>query len=317
MSVYEKRSKKLTFEGEVNPQNEKLYRQYLRAMTMKGLSKKTLVNYTSDLFQWFRFMASKQGDLLVEDATEDDLEEFFFYCQQEGNNANRIKRRMSACSAFYGFLKKKKIVKDNPVDLLDRPKNIKPVVPQVYLTSEQVDKMKKVLKKHGNKQLEIYALFSLSTMARVNAISNVKWENLDFKNNQVIGIVEKGGEENPNIYFSDEVKELILEEKTRREKNGVDCEYLFYANHKGKCNKVSNVTLGMWAKKIGKMIGIEEGLHPHDFRHSGATLLKNKYNIALEEVSLLLGHAGTDVTKKHYIKEDNTKLRDKIRNINL
>jgi len=273
------------------------------------LSKATLTNYTSDLYQWFRFMGSEQMDLLAEDATEDDLEEYFFFCQQSGNNANRIKRRMSACSAFYIFLRKKKIVKDNPVDLLDRPKNVKPVVPQVYLTLEQVDLMKKVLEDQNNRQLELYALFSLSTMARVNAIASVKWDNLDLENCQVVGIVEKGGKENENMFFSQEIKELILAEKKRREDLGVDCEYLFYTKHKSKYDRVSNVTLGLWAKKIGKMIGIEEGLHPHDFRHSGATLLKNM-GMELEEVSKLLNHQGVEVTQKFYIKEDNRKLKE-------
>ena len=317
MSVYAERSKKLTFEGEVNPQNEKLFKQYLRAMTMKGLSKGTLTNYTSDLYQWFRFMSSEQMDLTVEEASEDDIEEFIFHCQQEGNNANRIKRRMSSISAFYIFLRKKKIVKDNPVDLLDRPKNVKPVVPQVYLTLEQVDLMKKVLKEQDNRQLELYALFSLSTMARVNAVASVKWDNLDMENCQVVGIVEKGGKENPNMFFSQEVKELILKEKERRKELGIDTEYLFYTKHKNGYGRASNVTLGLWAKKVGKMIGIPEGLHPHDFRHSFATILKNDFDMGLEEVSLLLGHAGTDVTKKHYIKEDNSKLREKLKNLNL
>lgn len=314
--LYAERSKKLTFEGEINPQNEKLYKQFYRAKTMQGLSKGTLLNYTSDLNQWFKYMATEQMDLTADEATEDDIEEFIFYCQQEGNNANRIKRRLSSISSFYLFLRKKKIVKDNPVDLIDRPKNVKPVVPQVYLTEEQVHAMKKALKEQGNRQLELYALFSLSTMARVNAVSSVRWSNLDLENKQVIGVVEKGGKENENMYFSEEVKSLILAEKKRREEEGIECDYLFCAKRHGKYDKVSNVTLGLWAKKIGKMIGIEEGLHPHDFRHSGATLLKNM-GMELEEVSKLLNHSGTDVTKKFYIKEDNKKLKANREKFNL
>ena len=50
------------------------------------------------------------------------------------------------------------------------------------------------------------------------------------------------------------------------------------------------------------MIGVET-VHPHDWRHSGASALKNA-GMALEDVSALLNHASTDVTKKFYIKED-------------
>lgn len=62
-----------------------------------------------------------------------------------------------------------------------------------------------------------------------------------------------------------------------------------------------------WCKKIGEMID-EPTLHPHDFRHSGATLLKNA-GMSLEDVSSLLNHAGTDVTNKYYIKKDTTKIQ--------
>lgn len=305
MSIYAERSKRIIVEGEINPQNEKLYNQYKRAMTIKGLSEKTIYNYETDLIAWFRFMHSQQFNLLVVDATEDDLEEFFYYCQTQGNNANRIKRRMSSISAFYIFLKKKKILRDNPIEMLDRPTNAKPVTVQTYLTMEQVELMKKKLKEHGNLQLETYALFSLSTMARVNAISNVKWKQINFDTREVVDVVEKG-DKITNLYFSKEVSDLLLKLKKEREDNGVDCEYVFATNFRGKWQGVTVSTLHSWCKKIGDMIG--SPLHPHDYRHSGATLLKNM-GMSLEDVSTLLNHQGTDVTRKFYIKEDKSKLQ--------
>ena len=74
---------------------------------------------------------------------------------------------------------------------------------------------------------------------------------------------------------------------------------------KDKC--ISNGTLGDWCKTIGNMIGVPT-LHPHDFRHSYATLLKNA-GMSLEDVSTLLNHSGTDVTKKFYLKVDTSKIR--------
>lgn len=62
-------------------------------------------------------------------------------------------------------------------------------------------------------------------------------------------------------------------------------------------------------KKIGNMIGLKNGIHCHDFRHSGATLLKN-LGMPLEEVSTILNHNSTDTTRKFYIKEDNKKLKE-------
>ena len=69
---------------------------------------------------------------------------------------------------------------------------------------------------------------------------------------------------------------------------------------------VSRGTLNGWSKRIGEMIGVPT-LHPHDFRHSGATLLKNA-GMSLEDVSVLLSHESTDTTKKYYIKQDTAKI---------
>ena len=305
MSIYAERSKRIIMDGQINPQNEKLYNQYKRAMTIKGLSPKTIYNYETDLMAWFRFMHSNQYDLLVVDATEDDLEEFFYHCQTLGNNANRIKRRMSSISAFYIFLKKKKVLRDNPIEMLDRPTNVKPVTVQTYLTMEQVDLMKKKLKENDDLLLETYALFSLSTMARVNAISNIKWNQINFDERKVENVMEKG-DKVVDLYFSEEVKELLIKLKNQREEQGVDCEHVFAVSYRGSWQGVRASTLHSWCKKVGELIN--SPLHPHDFRHSGATLLKNM-GMALEDVSTLLNHAGTDVTRKHYIKEDKSKLQ--------
>ena len=70
---------------------------------------------------------------------------------------------------------------------------------------------------------------------------------------------------------------------------------------------MSNGTLHQWCKKVGLLIGVPS-LHCHDFRHSGATLLKHK-GMSLEDVSNLLNHQSVEVTKKFYIREDKTKIQ--------
>ena len=307
MSIYAERSKRINIDGDISPENEKIWNQYYRAMKMKGLSDKTIYNYECDLKQWFRFMNEEQFGLSILEATEDDIAEFLFHCQEQGNNANRIKRRMSSISALYIFLKKKRLTRENPVELLDRPTSSKPVVVQTYLTTNQVSLMKEKLKEHGDLQLEVYALLSLSTMGRVNAISNVKWKQINFEECEIREVLEKG-DKVVDLFFNLEVKELLIKLKEQREISGVNTEYVFISKKNGEYRKVVSSTLGLWAKKVGNMIGLEHGLHCHDFRHSGATLLKNA-GMPLEEVSTLLNHASTDVTRKFYIKEDNKKLK--------
>lgn len=79
---------------------------------------------------------------------------------------------------------------------------------------------------------------------------------------------------------------------------------MFKGRKKGE--HITSAALNGWCHKIGELIGIPT-LHPHDFRHSGATLLKNA-GMALEDVSVLLNHESTDTTKKFYIKQNTAQL---------
>ena len=108
--------------------------------------------------------------------------------------------------------------------------------------------------------------------------------------------------------FSNEVKELLLALKKEREDKGInDYGWVFYSRYNNETKPISNGTLLEWCKKIGNMIGVPT-LHCHDFRHSGATLLKNM-GMSLEDISELLHHSGTDVTSKFYIKKDTSKIK--------
>ena len=305
------RSKRIVLHDEdklkqVNPETLKLLQKYKVDMALRDLSPKTQYQYEKDLNQWFIYILDHQFNQSVTELTDDDITEFLFYCKQEGNNVERMKRRMAVISAFYKFLRKKKLITENPTEFLDRPKKGLPIITQTFLTTEQVALMRQELAKCGNLQLRTYALFSLSTMARVNAIANIKWKQIDFDNRVVNDVLEKEGKI-VELFFSEEVKDLLLAMRREREKRGIeDFGWVFISSQNTESQPINNGTLNEWCKKIGKMIDVPT-LHPHDFRHSGATLLKNA-GMQLEDISTLLHHSGTDVTKKHYIKEDSKRI---------
>lgn len=299
--------------AKINPDNTRLWRRYEMDMTLRELSEKTIYNYTNDALQWFIFVLENQGNQCVTELEETDIEEFLYFCKKNGNNSRRMKRRMSTISAFYKFLRRKRLIAESPMEFIERPKKDVDVLVQTYLTKEQVDEMRlrltenieaapNLVRKEEAMRLRVYAMFSLSTMARVNAVRNVRWEAIDFDNRLVIGVLEKE-QRIVDLMFSREVKDLLLELKAFREENGIeDGGYVFSVLYEGKYQACSAAAVDKWCKRIGKMIGVPT-LHPHDFRHSGATLLKNA-GMSLEDVSALLNHMGTDVTQKFYIKED-------------
>ena len=294
-------------EQEINPETLRLFNKYQIDMSIRDLSPKTIMNYNSDLMQWFIYMHDYQFNLSVLEATDEDIEEYYYWRKKQGNNVNRQKRVMSSISAFYKFLRKKKLIKESPVEFIERPKEGQSVVTQTFLTKEQVQYMREKLQECGDIQLYTYTMLSLTTMARVNAIAHLKWDQINFEDRTCEHVLEKEGKD-VELSFSEEVKDLLLQLQEYRKQNDIeDYGWVFITPYVTKDKCISNGTLGDWCKTIGNMIGVPT-LHPHDFRHSYATLLKNA-GMSLEDVSTLLNHSGTDVTKKFYLKVDTSKIR--------
>lgn len=133
----------------VCPETLSLMKKYEIDMSLRELSEKTIYQYKKDLEQWFIYILDNQFNQSVKDLTDDDITEFFYFCKQQGNNTERMKRRMAAISAFYKFLRKKKLILENPCEFLDRPKKGAPIVVQTFLTKEQVQLMKDKLTEYG------------------------------------------------------------------------------------------------------------------------------------------------------------------------
>ena len=311
MAERNKRSKRIEMHDEeklekINEETKMLMQKYKVDMSLRDLSPKTQYGYEKDLNQWFIYILENQFNQSVKDLTDDDITEFLYWCKQQGNNVERMKRRMSSISAFYKYLRKKKLIQENPTEFLDRPKKGMPIVVQTFLTKEQVQELREKLEEHGNLQLQTYVMFSLSTMARVNAVASIKWKQIDFDNRTVTDVLEKEGKI-VDLYFSEEVKDLLLKLKKQREDNGIDdYGWVFFSGHNTEDTPITNGALLEWAKKAGRLIGIAE-LHPHDFRHSGSSLLKNA-GMPLEDVAALLHHENTDTTSRFYIKQDTTRI---------
>lgn len=294
----------------VNSDTIMLMRRYEIDMKLRELSEKTISQYLSDLNGWLIYVMENQGNKCILELTEDDLTEFFYFCKSEGNNSRRIKRRMASVSALYKYLRKKRLIVENPCEFIDRPKKDVDVNVQTFLTQEQVFFMKYKLKdmveqgKKNAKDIQLYAMFSLSTMARVSAVASIKWDQIDYSGRTCNDVLEKEGKI-VTLYFSEEVKELLFTmERERKEKGIDDGGYVFGRNGK----PIGTDVLTAWAHKVGNIIGVPT-LHPHDFRHSGSQLLKLN-GCPIEQISELLNHSGLDVTKKHYLKADKKKMRE-------
>ena len=293
---------------QINPETLKLFQKYQIDMSIRDLSPNSIKQSTSDLYQLFVYMYDNQFNLSVLEATDDDLNEYFYFRKQEGNNVARQRRIMSSISAFYKFLRKKKLIKESPTEFLERPKQGQPVIKQTFLNVDQVNKLREKLTEYGDIQLQAYIFFGLSTMARVNAMAHLRWEQVDLNERTCTDVLEK---ENKivDLYFSQEVEKLLREMKQEREEKGInDFGWVWYTPYITEKECINNGTLNDWCKKAGEMIGIPT-LHNHDLRHTGSNILK-ELGMDIQDIAELLHHESTETTVKHYLTVNKKKVKE-------
>lgn len=233
----------------INLETLKLFQKYQIDMSVRDLSQNSINAYNADLKQWFIFMYDNQFNLSVLEATEDDIVEYYYWRKQQGNNVNRMKRVMASVSAFYKFLRKKRLIVESPTEFIDRPKQGQPITVQTYLTKEQVQLMREKLEEYGDIQLQVYAFLSLTTMARVTAIGSLKWDQIDWDERIFSNVVEKEGKI-VELSFSRETKKYLEKLIQYRKDNNIDDHgRVFITAFTNENKPIESTTLNKWCKK--------------------------------------------------------------------
>jgi integrase/recombinase XerC len=316
---------------EVSEQNKQTIKKYFNFKNM-NLSESTKKSYENDFKQWLVYIHEQYKNGVIENESITDLlnskdgieemvdllEDFVAFCSTFlGNNERRIQRRLSSISSFFLYLRKKRKIKENPLDFLERPSvraGEKQQIIQNFLTEDEIKKIRKGLKEIDNLQLQVYFEMSISTMARVNAISNIKIGQINFEKGIISEVLEKEGYL-VDLFPSDLALELCKKLLEKRKKDKINSEYLFITNYAGDWKKVSKTTIQTsWIKKIGNIVG--KNLHSHDLRHSASSILFNK-GLPLEDVQKLLNHQSPDTTLKYYVRQDVKKLQEQKKNFEI
>lgn len=300
--------------SQINPKNSLAWKKYLNGKrTLKQSSKDS---YTSDINQFFVFLLKNYDNKYIFDIETEDMadiiEDFLAMCQSVFENKDRrMQRRLSSISSLWLYFKKKRKIKENVVDLLERPKIQKGVyeIKRVFLTQEQVEQIREGLREKNNTQLTLLFELGLYTMGRVRAISNIKLSQIDLEKREINDVLEKEGYI-VSFGLNDRCVNLIKKWIEERKERGIECEYLFVTNHNGWKQASESQFKSVWIKQIGAIID-EPNLSMHDLRHSGSDL-RYKAGMSLEAVSKALNHRSTSVTKDFYIQENLEELKQEM-----
>ncbi|WP_226528279.1 tyrosine recombinase XerC [Metabacillus niabensis] len=282
-----------------------LFIEYLQIE--KNYSKYTIVNYTTDIEDFFSFM-QEQAILHLEEITYNDTRLYLTQLHTRKYSRKTISRKISSLRSFYKFLIRESILNENPFLLVSIPKQEKKI-PQ-FLYEDEIKQLFSVSDIHAPLGQRNQALVEIlyGTGIRVSECCGIKISDIDFFIGTIL-VTGKGGKQRYipfGAYAQDAVERYIYDgRKILISKQKEDHSYLF-VNHRGEALTDQGIRhiLNMMIKNVSSILHI----HPHMFRHTFATHLLNE-GADMRSVQELLGHSHlsstqvyTHVTKEHLKK---------------
>ncbi len=265
----------------------------------KKYSKNTFLSYKNELHHFLEFCKKEKKDL--SDITKEDLRKYLNVLQKKYSSDKTISHHITTLRSFYKFLLIEKVVTENPVSLIELPKQRKSLPKALSL--EEIDTLLdiKVTDKYSARNKAMLELLYASGL-RVSELVNVKVGDIDFTSD-TIRTLGKGSKERIIPLGEYAIASLKLYYENFRDGFCIKgpTEYFFLNNHGEQMTRVGFFKL---LKKLAKEKGIQKEFSPHTLRHSFATHLLD-YGADLRSIQELLGHSSISTTQiyTHVSKE--------------
>lgn len=277
---------------------------------IKGRSKRTVLEYYTDLRTFFRFYLSKKNlvpkdleineidiykvDLsLIKSISLSDIYEYINFLSSERKNAaNSRARKVSSLKSFFKYLCiNQKLIDENPVENLELP-SIKKTLPKFMNLEQSIDVLKSIDGENYARDYCIFVLF-LNCGMRLSELVGI---NLNDISDDTIRIVGKGNKERIvylNQSCQDAIKSYLF---VRNTIDGIkDKNALFISRNK---TRISGRMVQLIVEENLKKAGLSNlGLSTHKLRHTAATLMYQHGNVDIRVLQDILGHANLGTTE--------------------
>lgn len=240
---------------------------------------------------------AKYTNRSIENISVQDIRNFLSKIKENNVANDTLTTYIVTLRSFFNFLIEEEVIVKNPMVKIKTPKSDKKI--RVALEEEELKILRNACVTNREKCL---VEFLFSTACRVSEVSNIKIEDINFKNKSIV-INGKGNKERV-VYFSSKCKLLINELLNNQ---GYNSEYLF-TNTKLPHNRLSTESIEKEIRKIASRTSINKKVTPHILRHTWATLAL-KSNMSLDIIQSALGHdritttqiyATQDLTRREY-----------------
>jgi len=284
--------------------------QYVNYLVFeKGLSKKTIESYSSDLVRHFEFLKQK-GVKKIADADTPLILKHLIALRDAGLGSKSCARHLITLRGFYRFLVQEKIIEYDPVRLIDLPKsglklpdvlNVKEVILLLNMPDTG-----KPLGKRNAAMLELLYAAGL----RVSELVNLKFLDVNLEA-CFVRVLGKGSKERVvpiGVFAKEKIDDYINTVRPLLLKNRIS-KYLFVARA-GK----PMTRQGFWKllKQYAQQAKIKKKITPHSIRHSFASHLLEG-GADLRTVQVMLGHVDISTTQiyTHIAREHLRQMHEK------
>lgn len=227
---------------------------------------------------------------------QNDIEYYLRYLQKNGNSNTSLNNRRRNLSAFFTWLRKFKMIQDNPVDAVEAyPVQRKPVE---SMESEETELLKDACK--NNRERALIEVLRC-TACRVGEIPYIHICDINWHNGQVEVYGEKDNEY--RLVMLDDVALQYLDfYLTDRGVRKDSKEPLFTHIRGDKTQVLSADGIYYCIKKLAERSKVEKNIYPHLFRKTCATKIVERGG-SDEMAGEYLGHAPKTVAGQYYINK--------------
>ena len=267
----------------------------------RDLTKGTMTGYLSAVKRLILEINGKSLDQM------DEMDIDWYLSQYEKRNVSSGGRKNAATtvnnerrflSAFYTWMRKAKLIADNPVECIPSKKvALKPID---YYTPEEMARIRDACK--NPRERAIIEVFR-STGARVGELAEVKLDQVDLETGDIWIQGEKGGRYR-TIYLDEDARYYYKQYLVGRKG---DSQYLLPQSRKP-YGKMTTCGFRSVMKTIGKRAGLRCRVYPHKMRKTLGMNLKN-HGVDIGTIQEVLGHASPAVTSMYYAQSTPRTLR--------
>lgn len=274
---------------------------YITYLQSKSSSPLTIANYTKYVKMALDYIGKPENEITYMDLV--NWKNTFINLKPNSQNI-----RISAIKNYFAFLKKSKVIEENPAEGLEKQKihdcdiKQKPYIEAHYLR-DMVNSARTIRDK------AIILLFA-STGLRVSELTNItvdQYKNLSGLDGRELVIVGKGNKTR-RIYINDEVKEMIDNYLLIRPK--CECANLFLSFQNG---PIHSNNLSQTLKNVAKKAGypLWNDVCNHALRSAFATT-KAEQGTPLTTIQAAMGHAKLETTLI-YIKRNQNNINNAMK----